>query len=423
MAAVADGALRRNVACPFCGLACDDLSIAVDHDRVSVRDAGCKRSREGFERALSDATPQVAGKAATLDDAIARAAAILRASRQPLFAGLATDVAGLRAVMQLAERTGGIVDHLGSDGFFRNLRVLQDSGWMTTTLSEVRNHMDLLLIVGPDPTPQFPRFHERCVAPRQTLFAESRAAPPVIRIGPAQTGDLIPAQQLACDLDRLPEAVAALRCLVNGRPLQATAVAGLPTQELRALAERLKAATYGVVTWMAGAFAFAGAELLTQALADLVRDLNQATRCAALPLTGSDNVMGAHQLCTWQSGFPLRTSFAGGAPTHDPLLYGTARLLREREADALVWIAGFGPQPPPAAPLPTIVLAGALLALERPPEVQIPIGTPGIDHAGQIFRTDGVVALPLAQLRESARPSAADVLGRIDHALAGGHRL
>ncbi|MGH6960234.1 MAG: hypothetical protein ACREE7_07115, partial [Dongiaceae bacterium] len=178
-----------------------------------MREAGCKLSREGFERAPSDATPLLSGRAASLDEAIAAAAEILRSSRQPLFAGLATDVAGLRAVMQLAERTGGIVDHLGSDGLFRNLRVLQDSGWMTTTLSEVRNHMDLLLIVGPDPTPLFPRFFERCVAPRQTLFAEVRNAPPVVRLGPAQQGDVIPAQELICDLDLLPEAVAALRCL------------------------------------------------------------------------------------------------------------------------------------------------------------------------------------------------------------------
>ena len=50
----------------------------------------------------------------------------------------------------------------------------------------------------------------------------------------------------------------------------------------------------------------------------------------------------------------------------------------------------------------------------------IPVGTPGIDHAGEIFRTDGVVALPLSALRDAGRPSAAAVLGRIDRALAGG---
>src|SRR5215470_1287495 len=374
MAAVVDSALRRNVACPFCGLACDDLAVAVTSNNVSVKEAGCRRSREGFEGAPADPTPMLGPRAASLDEAVAAAADILRSSRQPLFAGLATDIAGLRAVMQLAERTGGIVDHLGSEGFFRNLRTVQDSGWMTTTLSEVRNHMDFLLIVGPDPTPQFPRFHERCVAPLRTLFAEQRAAPPVIRLGPTQTGETIPAQQLVCDLERLPETVAALRCVVNGRPVAAAAVAGVSTQELGALAERLKAARYGVVTWMAGAFAFSGAELLTQALADLVRDVNRVTRCAALPLTGSDNVMGAHQVCTWQTGFPLRTSFAGGAPAHDPLLYGTARLLRERAVDALVWISSFRPQPPPATGLPTIMLATAPMTFERPPEVLIPIG-------------------------------------------------
>jgi len=419
MAAVADSALRRNVACPFCGLACDDLTIAVADGCVRVREAGCALGREGFERAPSDATPLVAGRATSLDDAIAAAAEILRSSRQPLFAGLATDVAGMRAVMQLAERTGGIVDHLGADGFFRNLRVVQDSGWMTTTLSEVRNHMDLLLIVGPDPTPLFPRFFERCVAPRQTLFTDARQPQPVIRLGPPpEAGDTIPAQELLCALDSLPEAVAALRCLVNERPVHAPEVASLPAKELHALAERLKAAKYGVVTWAAGAFNFAGAELLTQALADLVRDVNHVTRCAALPLTGTDNVMGANQVCTWQSGMPLRTSFATGAPAHDPMLYKTARLLSEREADAMVWISTFRPLAPPVTDMPTIVLAASSLRFERQPEVHIPVGTPGIDHAGEIFRTDGVVALPLAPLRIGGSPSAAAVLGRIDRALA-----
>jgi formylmethanofuran dehydrogenase subunit B len=421
MAAVPDGALRRNVACPFCGLACDDLTVAVADGRVSVREAGCALSRAGFERAPSAAAPLVSGRAASLDDAVAAAAAILRGSRQPLFAGLATDVAGLRAVMRLAEHTGGIVDHLGSDGLFRNLRVVQDSGWMTTTLSEVRNRMDLLLIVGPDPTPLFPRFFERCVAPRETLFAAARRPPPVVRLGPpAEATCDIRVEEIPCALERLPEAVAALRCLLNGRPLQAPEIAGLPAATLSTLAERLKSAAYGVVTWAAGALAFAGAELLTQALADLVRDVNQTTRCAALPLTGTDNVMGAHQVCSWQSGVPLRTSFAAGAPGHDPLLYGTTRLLGERAADALVWISTFRPLAPPVTDVPTIVLAASPLRFEREPEVHIPVGTPGIDHAGEIFRTDGVVALPLTALRGAGRPSAADMLGRIERALGSG---
>jgi formylmethanofuran dehydrogenase subunit B len=422
--AVADSALRHNVVCPFCGLACDDLSVAVDGEKISIRDGGCEIGRAGFERVQRDATPLIDGRAAGLDEAVARAAEILRTSRQPLFAGLAADLAGARAALALAERTGGIIDHAGADGLFRNLRVVQDSGWMTTTLSEIRNHVDFLLIVGPDPISQFPRFYERCVTPRQTLFSASRPVPPVVRLGPRERHAAGPepgiaVTELPCAIDRLPEAAAALRCLVNGLTLHDADIADVPMAELRRLADQLKAARYGVVAWTAGAFNITGAELLVQSLADLVRDVNHTTRCAALPLGGSDNAIGANQACTWQTGLPLRTSFGSGAPRHDSRLYATSRLTDARDIDALVWISTFQALHPPHAGVPTIVISAAE-APERTVKVFIPVGTPGLDHAGAIFRMDAVVALPLVTLRHSRFPSAGDVLDRIDRALRDG---
>lgn len=414
MAGTADSTLRRDVVCPFCGLACDDLELAVENGRIAVSEAGCAVSRQAFERSVPDASPSMNGHAARLEDAIARAAEIMRTSRSPLFAGLATDVSGVRAALQLAELTGGIVDHLGADGLFRNLRVVQDSGSMTTTLSEIRNHMDFMLVVGPDPTLLFPRFFERTSARAQTLYADSPAAPRIVRLG--HQGDL------DCAVDSLPEAISALRCLINGRPLRGTDVAGLPLVRLEALARQLIAAKYVVVVWVASAFDFAGAELLTEALVGLVRDVNEVTRCAGFPLTGSDNLLGANQACTWQSGVPLRTDFGSGMPVHDPLLKSTARLLREQEVDALVWISAFRPLPPPLANVPTIVLATPEPAFPQLPDVFIPVATPGMDHAGDIFRTDGVVALRLAAIRPGPLPSVATVLERIATELAAGSR-
>jgi len=398
-------ALRHNVVCPFCGLACDDLTIGLRSGRIEVREAGCALSRQSFERRVPETEPCLGGRGACLDDAIGKAAEILRTSTAPLFAGLATDVAGARAAMRLAERIGGIVDHLGSEGLFRNLRVVQDSGWITTTLSEVRNHADFLLVVGADPTPLFPRFFERCTERRETLYSDTPAAPRVVRLGPQ--GDL------DCAIDRLPEAVSALRCMVSGRPVNGSNGADLPSAQLHALADQLTSAKYGVIVWVAGTFDFSGAGMLTHALADLIRDLNLTTRCAALPLTGSDNVVGVNQVCTWQSGVPLRTGFGRGVPQHDPLLNTTERLLAEQEVDALVWISAFRPLPPPEASVPTIVLAAPDLRFPRTPDVFIPVATPGVDHAGDIFRTDGVVALHLASLMPGALPSVATVLDRI----------
>lgn len=408
MPGATDKTLNRNVVCPFCGLACDDLTVAVERGRVAVGEAGCALSRQSFERTVPDSSPMLAGTPAHQERATARAAEILLKSRLPLFAGLATDVAGLRATLRLAERTGGTVDHLAADGLFRNLRVLQDSGWMTTTLSEVRNHADVLLAIGPDPATAFPRFFERCAERRQTLYEEGAKAPETLRLGP--DGDF------HCAIGRLPEAVTALRCLVGKRRLQRDDPGGIPAAQLGRLADRLITAKYAVIVWTAAAFEPSGAELLVHALVDLVRDVNLVTRCAGLPLTGTDNLVGANQVCGWQTGLPLRTSFAGGAPDHDPLLNATTRILDAQEADALVWISAFRPMPPPSTIVPTIVLSAPEPRFERAPDVFIPVATPGLDHAGDLFRADGVVSLRLAALRPSRLPSVATVLERIEAA-------
>jgi formylmethanofuran dehydrogenase subunit B len=55
--------------------------------------------------------------------------------------------------------------------------------------------------------------------------------------------------------------------------------------------------------------------------------------------------------------------------------------------------------------------------MAQPPTVYIPVGTPGIDHAGQMVRCDNVVSLPMQNLGRSQLPSAADVLAAIQAAL------
>ena len=47
----------------------------------------------------------------------------------------------------------------------------------------------------------------------------------------------------------------------------------------------------------------------------------------------------------------------------------------------------------------------------------IPVGTPGVDHAGRLIRVDNVVSLPLKNLGRADLPRAADVLAAIEAAL------
>jgi formylmethanofuran dehydrogenase subunit B len=50
-------------------------------------------------------------------------------------------------------------------------------------------------------------------------------------------------------------------------------------------------------------------------------------------------------------------------------------------------------------------------------DVFIPIGTPGIDHKGTMFRIDSSVSLPLSQLRSSELPTLREVIAAIEAAL------
>ena len=244
----------------------------------------------------------------------------------------------MREVLALAERTGGIVDHAGSRGLLANVRAMQDGGTVTATLAEVRNRADLVLLVGTDTKAIAPRLIERCLAPSATLFGPIERR--LVHLGPAPA---VPgAEALSCPAEALGEVLAVLRALAAGGRITAEAVAGLPVASLRDLATRLREARYPVILWAARDLPGNHPDLVTGTLAGLIRDLNAKGRCSGVPLVGPDNIVGVNQVCAWQTGGPLRTSFASGAPDHDPVRWSTSAALAAGAADCLVWISSFG---------------------------------------------------------------------------------
>jgi formylmethanofuran dehydrogenase subunit B len=209
-----------------------------------------------------------------------------------------------------------------------------------------------------------------------------------------------------------------LRALVAGRALQASEAAGAPIALWRELADRMLAARYGVLAWAAADLDLPHGELAVLALCELVRDLNRTTRFSGLPLGGSDGDVTADAVHLWQTGFGSRTGYGRGYPEYDPYHLSSARLLARGEADVLVWVSAFdAARVPPSSIAPTVVLGRAGMTFEREPAVFIPVGTPGVDHAGHVFRTDRVVTLPLRRLRPSTLPSVAEAVADIERVL------
>ncbi|MGZ4996663.1 MAG: formylmethanofuran dehydrogenase subunit B [Methylobacter sp.] len=410
---------------PFCGIGTDDLTIQVDGVSLKVIKNGCAVNTPAFEQAITDTSPRVDGKDVSLDVAVAKAAALLKNTNQPVIGGCATDVNGMRALLALADRSGAVVDNMNFTGARNNFLALQDSGWMNTTLAEVKNRCDLLLVVGIDLESFSPRFFERYLWNEESMFLEDTGKREVIYLGKAPSGNAStsPNGQKAlvfeCANEDLPDVVAVLRALVKGNPIRVDSVGGIAVADLQAIADKLKAASYSVVTWAAGALAYSQAELTVQTLSEMVKDINsQNTRSSGLPLGGKEGDQTANQVCGWTTGYPARTRFSSGFPEYDPYLNDANFLLNNGEADALVWVQAFNAKAvPPATDLPTIVVGRSGMTFAKEPDVFIPVGTPGIDHAGHAYRMDNVVAIRLKKLRDSGLPSTADVLNAIEQAL------
>ena len=355
--------------------------------------------------------PAVAGKHTNLESAISAAAGILRNSKQPLFAGLGTEVQGMRAIVKLAEKTNAILDHMHSDATVSNTRAMQNSGWLTTTLAEVKNRADVILAIGTDITSSHPRFFEKLVHNQDSLF--NKPSPEVIYLGVTPEA---PGLVIACDTAKLPEVVNALNALLNGKALHTETVADVPLKTLTDLLEKLKNAKYAVIAWSASALKVQHAELTIQSIIQLISKLNETSRAAGLPLNSGDGDTSVNNTSTWLSGYPTRSRFNNAVPEYDTYHYSTQKQLAE--CDTLLWVSTFNPYVAPECKAPTIAIGHPDTQFTQMPDVFIPVGIPGFDHAGQMFRMDSSITLPLKKLRDSSLPSLSEVITMIETKLS-----
>ncbi|HYN55215.1 MAG TPA: formylmethanofuran dehydrogenase [Methylotenera sp.] len=408
--------------CPACGLLCDNIVINSQHP-VKVIDSkqSCPKSIAFFEQALETTTPSLAGKPTDLKTAIKAVADILDKSNQPLFAGLGTEVQGMRALMRLAEKTGATLDHMHSETTVRNTLALQNGGGQTTTLTEIKNRADVILVIGTDIATSHPRFFDKLVWNSDSLF--DKPSPEVIYLDVAEektTAGISPAGKrptvVNADIANLPEIINALNALANGKKLHTDQVAGVAVASLNNILESLKAAQYAVIVWSASSLKFTHAELAIQSITRLIVKLNETNRVAGLPLNTGDGDTSVNYTSTWLSGYPTRNRFSNGNPEYDNYQFSSKQQLKN--CDALLWVSTFNAYQPPQADIPTIVIGHPNMQFDVAPDVFIPVGIPGLDHTGTMFRMDGSVVLPLKKIRNADLPSLSQVIHQIEALLA-----
>ena len=400
--------------CPFCSLLCDDLELRqTDDQSFKITRNGCARARADFARAPIVAEPLVGGQSTSLEKAVVAAARLLKRSEQPLIAGLATDVDGIRAAVDLAERCGGILDHVHGDVMNAATSVLQSRGWYATTLSELRNRADFVLLAGVDLNERYENLSRRCLRPAASLHTKNLRKRRVVYLGSTASAPRDESTEcISCRAESMAETLQALLATLKGARLTARSIGGVSRKTLGGLADSMNAAAYAVIVF-APASLGVHRESAIAAICDITDELNRKGRGAILSLGGDDGGQTAVSTCAWMTGYPLRVSF-GKTIRYDPMANSADKLMNSGAVDGLVWVDAFGRHPdPPAGNAATVILSSVKTAAARTAAVYIPVGTPGVDHFSRLLRTDTVVSLPLPRLRNAGLPDVAAVLTAI----------
>ena len=377
--------------CAGCGCACDDIEVTA---AGPIRT--CPLGDAWFAARTGDRPPvaTVDGGAASLDEAVDAAAAILGQARAPLVYGLSqTSCEAQRRAVALAEAIGAVVDR--ADGGAAGT-AYQAIGSSTATFGEIRDRADLVLVWRTDPVVTHPRLLERLRLERATRGSRALVVVDAQRTATAKEADAF--IELTADDDF--EALWALRALVTNAPLDHDRAGELPLDDLAA---RLLGAGHLAVV-------YGGDESDALALFALVRDLARDRHAVTLGLRRDGNGRGAEDVLAWQTGFAGPVSFARGHPREE---LGAATLLERGEVDAALVVAADPLEDlPRLRELPVVVVDARATATSEVARVAFATAADGIEVAGTAHRMDGV-PVPLRAPLATDRPGIEDVLAAI----------
>lgn len=418
----------ENVTCTHCGLLCDDLSVEVTDLSVRLSDASHPCGKPFADASIANnslSSAHISGQPVSEQQALDKAAALLRAAKLPLINGLIADVQACREAVALTEKLSGVLDHANGRSIRKSVAVMQRIGEVKTTLAEVRNRADCIVIFGADVANRFPRLKQRILSPDKTLGSGNTDNKKIFVLDASKddathietdnnvTTIYLNYPKLESVIYRFQEVVTRPKEYFIEHNAETDPEHDKDTQQLFNILDTILSSQYTTLIWSVSDFNQESAEHTVQALTESIKTLMKTIRCVGLPLGGSKAEITASQVATWQTGVPLPVSYTQGTPVHNPILYDGQSMLENQEADCLLWVSTYNSEDiPPKHNGPTIVLGHPNMKCESA-EVYLPVGVPGIDHRGLACRTDGVATLPLHKVRDSKLPPASDLLRKL----------
>lgn len=349
-------------------------------------------------RAKNDTLATVDGRAASLGDALSRAASLLKAARFPLVVS-GGDLAATNAALDLAEVICGGFAVL--DGESAELVALSESCSYLTSRREAFARADVILPVGSraesDP------FIEKLRASAPSLTENQRA----ILTLPAFADDT------GSERNSVKIGLAVLAALASPDP--APGFAADDYSDTRDIAAQLKSAKFGAIVWSPEELD--GLEIAS--LQGLVEKLNAQTRFTALPLRPGGNALGNAQLCIARWGAPPPLRWMGGRAVSAFLGLGSPASAAP-EVDLILAISSFSDiaSLPLSGRAPLIKIAPGACGGKNQ-KIAIEAGATGRDHGGIFYDAEADAYVSVEATVTGGAPSAAELIGELTERVKG----
>ena len=416
MTKISDSLTHKNTVCPFCSLHCDDLEINVHDNKLSVKNNIPKSCALKFEKLnlprFRETLARVKGKQCETKKAYQYSRQLIKKSKETIFLNSSVDVNITRESLSAASKVNGIIDHINSNVFLKNISIYQRRGYMATSLTEIKNKSDAIIVFSNNLFKTYPRLMEKYLATNDS-FSINPKNKKIYVIGKKANN------QKDCNIrdkrityidfnnKNIPELLSSFANKKN-----TSSISNKIFSNLLASIEDCK---YLSILWATSELNdFKECDEIIYNISAYVVTLNKTMRAACLSLAGNDGDVSFSQTLGWMSGFPSRIKFTGNFFEYDKDSHNAEQLINSRNADCVIYLNSLSEKKLILNKKnKNIVVGRPCTKYNIEPDVFIPCGIPGIDFKGHIFRTDNVVSLPLSSLRQSNGNSVQQVLREI----------
>ncbi len=395
----------KDTVCCGCSLFCDDVCVKVQKTELSSLGL-CGLGHGYYEAVISSSrlnSPLLRasdGKhtPGSMDEALDKAAELLRRSKKPLLFGWSTSPNEvIQLGLEIARSVQGVFDSTASLEYGTLLQHGLVGGEANkVSLDEVRDFGEHVIFWGANPAESHHRLASRfAVFPMGDKIPEGRESRTITVVDIRETESVrLANHQLVlkggdADIEILSALIHELEGTDAAPPDQ---VAGIPAIEFLSLGKQLKLADYVAVFYGNGLLHRPQTEATLPLLTKLVSTLNtEKRRCTLLPLIAYSNTIGAVKTCLAFTKQPFAVDFASKPPKPcsalDNIVSGDFDVALSVGVDAL----GFLPRPAARAlqKLPLISLSSLPSLTTNHARVVLPTALTGVEAGGTVNRVDG----------------------------------